>query len=73
MTTPRRSGTKKTSMHLTAELIAVLKPAEEGGFTATFKEFPEVVSEGDDEQEALSNLLDALATYLAWKSWLATN
>ena len=50
------------------KLTARLEPAEEGGFTATLKEFPEVISEGDDQEQALANLMDALGTYLAWKS-----
>jgi predicted RNase H-like HicB family nuclease len=50
------------------QLTVHLEPAEEGGFTATLKEFPEVISEGDDHEQALANLMDALATYLAWKS-----
>jgi predicted RNase H-like HicB family nuclease len=54
----------QTEMQLTAHL----EPAEEGGFTARLKEFPGVISEGDDQEEALANLMDALATYLAWKS-----
>ena len=52
----------------TMQLTAHLEPAEEGGFTATLKEFPEVISEGEDQEEALANLMDALGTYLAWKS-----
>jgi predicted RNase H-like HicB family nuclease len=51
-------------MHLTAHL----EPAEEGGFTARINEIPGVISEGDDKEQALANLMDALATYLAWKS-----
>jgi hypothetical protein len=32
------------------------------------KEFPEVISEGEDCEQAVANLMDALGTYLAWKS-----
>jgi predicted RNase H-like HicB family nuclease len=49
-------------------LTAHLECADEGGFTAALKGFPEVISEGDDQEQALANLMDALATYLAWKS-----
>jgi antitoxin HicB len=41
-----------------------LEPAEGGGFIVTFPDIPEVVSEGDDESEALAWGLDALETIL---------
>jgi antitoxin HicB len=41
-----------------------LEPAEEGGFIVTFPDVPEVVTEGDDESEALAWGLDALETIL---------
>jgi predicted RNase H-like HicB family nuclease len=49
-------------------LTAILEPAEEGGFTATFAEIKGVISEGETEQEALENLIDALHTHLQWKA-----
>ncbi|HEY0791070.1 MAG TPA: type II toxin-antitoxin system HicB family antitoxin [Chthoniobacterales bacterium] len=52
----------------TATLTAVLEPAEEGGFTVRLKEFPEVVSQGENEQDALNNLIDALSLYLSCKT-----
>ena len=41
-----------------------LEPAEEGGFIVTFPDIPKVVTEGDDETEALAWGLDALVTIL---------
>jgi predicted RNase H-like HicB family nuclease len=51
-------------MHLTA----ILEPAEEGGFTATLAEIKGVISEGETEEEALENLIDALHTHLQWQA-----
>jgi antitoxin HicB len=36
------------------------------GYTVTFPDIPEVVTEGDDANEALANARDALDTVLAW-------
>jgi predicted RNase H-like HicB family nuclease len=33
-----------------------------GGYTAFFKHYPEVISEGETKKEALKNLWDALMT-----------
>jgi predicted RNase H-like HicB family nuclease len=49
-------------------LTVQFQAAEEGGYTVRIKEFPGVISEGETKQEAVSNLMDALATYLAWKA-----
>ena len=43
---------------------AHFEPCEEGGFTVTFRDVPQAVTEGDDESEALANAADALATAL---------
>lgn len=44
----------------TIELQAILIPDKKlGGFTAYFERFPEVIAEGDSEDEALQNLKDA--------------
>jgi antitoxin HicB len=37
-----------------------------GGYTVTFPDIPEIVTEGDDEAEALRNARHALDTVLAW-------
>ena len=39
---------------------------KDGGYTVTFADFPEIVTEGDDEAEALVNARHALDTVLAW-------
>lgn len=41
-----------------------LEPAEEGGFVVTFPDVPEVVTQGEDEADALVWALDALETAL---------
>ena len=47
-------------------MTAVFEPAEEGGFTCFFEEFPEVFSEGETLEEAKRNLLDAFHEVAAW-------
>ena len=43
---------------------AVLKAQSEGGFTVTFLDFPEAVTEGDDRAQALANASEALSLVL---------
>lgn len=43
------------------QFTVVLTPdLEEGGFTMTCREIPAVISQGETEQEALDNILDAI-------------
>jgi len=42
----------------------VLDPQPEGGYTVTCPFLPELITEGDTAQEALSNVADALAALL---------
>lgn len=46
----------------------VLDPQPEGGFTACSPVFPGCVSEGETEEEARSNFLDALDAWLEVKN-----
>lgn len=39
---------------------AKFEPAEEGGFVVTFRDIPEAITQGDDEQEAIDMAKDAL-------------
>jgi len=48
-----------------AEYHVVLVPAEEGGYTVVVRALPGCVSEGDTEEEALENIRDAIAGWLA--------
>jgi antitoxin HicB len=45
---------------LVFEYPAVLTAENEGGFVITFPDFPEAITQGDDEEEALSNAEDSL-------------
>ena len=45
----------------------VLEPQEDGGFTVLVPALPEVVTEGDTEQEALSNAQEAIRAILAYR------
>lgn len=39
---------------------ATLTPADEGGFVVTFRDIPEAITQGDDEEEALAMAADVL-------------
>lgn len=45
-------------------VLAVLTPAEEGGYTVTFPHLPGCVTEGDTLQEALANAREAADLWL---------
>jgi len=45
----------------------VLEPQEDGGFTVLVPALPEVVTEGDTEQEALANAREAIRAILAYR------
>jgi len=44
---------------------AILTPDPEGGFTVTFRDVPEAITEGDTREEALLRAEDALESALA--------
>jgi antitoxin HicB len=41
---------------------AKFEPAEEGGFVVTFRDIPEAITQGDDEEETVAMAKDALIT-----------
>jgi antitoxin HicB len=45
----------------------ILEPQEEGGFTVLVPALPEVVTEGDSEQEALANAEEAIRAIVAYR------
>jgi antitoxin HicB len=45
----------------------VLEPQEDGGFTVLVPALPEVVTEGDTEDEALANAAEAIRAILAYR------
>jgi len=45
----------------------VLEPQEGGGFTVIVPALPEVVTEGDSEQEALANAEEAIRAVLGYR------
>ena len=46
------------------KLKVVLEPSDEGGFTVYAPSLPGCVSEGENEQEALRNIREAIELYL---------
>jgi len=56
------------------EFTAVLKPdLEDGGYTVTCKEIPAAISQGETIQEALDNIVDAIALCLETEAELRTS
>ena len=45
----------------------ILEPQEGGGFTVLVPALPEVVTEGDDEQDALANAEEAIRAILEYR------
>jgi antitoxin HicB len=45
----------------------VLEPQKEGGFTVLVPALPEVVTEGDTEQEALANAKEAIRAIVSYR------
>ncbi len=46
------------------KIRVVLEPSEEGGYTAYVPSLPGCISEGEDVQEALTNIQAAIGIYL---------
>ena len=45
-------------------LKVILKPSEEGGFTAVVPALPGCISEGNSREETLQNIQEAIELYL---------
>ena len=46
------------------KINAVLEPSDEGGYTAYVPSLPGCISEGEDVNEALANIYEAIGLYL---------
>lgn len=46
------------------KIKVVMEPQEEGGYTVYVPSLPGCISEGDDKEEALSNIKEAIELYL---------
>ncbi len=46
------------------KLKVILEPSEEGGFTIYVPSLPGCISEGETEEEALTNIREAIELYL---------
>ena len=42
----------------------ILEPQQEGGYTVFIPELPDVITEGDTKEEALTNAKEAIEEYL---------
>jgi antitoxin HicB len=54
-------------MAKTRSFSIILEPQPDGGFTVLVPALPEVVTEGDTEQEALANAQEAIGAALAYR------
>ena len=54
-------------MAKTVSFSIILEPQPGGGFTVLVPALPEVVTEGDTEQEALANVQEAIGAALAYR------
>ena len=45
-------------------LDIILEPSDEGGFTVTVPALPGCISEGDNREEAIANIREAIELYL---------
>lgn len=61
---PSPVGTRHSKSQKAPSLTVILRPCEEGGFTAICPEIPGAISEGDTEKEAVENLADAMRCVL---------
>ena len=55
----------RTSVDQTRTFAVVLEPEDEGGFTVRVPAFPEIVTYGKDEREALAMAEDAIRLVIA--------
>ena len=46
------------------KIKVILEPSEEGGYTVYVPSLPGCISEGDSEDEALTNIKEAIELYL---------
>ncbi|HAT50293.1 MAG: type II toxin-antitoxin system HicB family antitoxin [Nitrospirae bacterium] len=46
------------------QIVVVLEPSDEGGYTAIVPSLPGCISEGDSRGDALHNIREAIALYL---------
>lgn len=49
---------------MSMKLRVVLEPSDEGGYTVFVPSLPGCISEGEDIEDALSNIREAIALYL---------
>jgi antitoxin HicB len=58
---------KRIMMTADYSFSVILEPQEEGGFTLLVPALPEVVTEGDIDEEALANTKEAISAILSYR------
>ena len=57
-------ATLENEVRSSMKIKIVLEPSDEGGYTAYVPSLPGCISEGEDVQDTLANIFDAVALYL---------
>jgi antitoxin HicB len=60
-------GSRNSKMTANYSFSVILEPQEDGGFTVLVPALPEVVTEGDSEEEALANAEEAIRAVLEYR------
>ena len=63
----QKAGSRSSIVADRYSFSVVLEPQKAGGFTVLVPALPEVVTEGDTEQEALANAEEAIRAILAYR------
>jgi len=53
--------------------IVMIEDARIGGFTAFFKQFPDIVAEGDTDEKAMKNLMNTVYDVFVYKNSVKSN
>jgi len=48
--------------------VVMVQDPHIGGYTAYFKQFPDIIAEGDTDDEAMNNLMNAVHDVFVYKS-----
>jgi antitoxin HicB len=62
-----RTAARRNLVAESYSFSVILEPQEGGGFTVLVPALPEVVTEADDENEALANAQEAIRAVLAYR------
>jgi predicted RNase H-like HicB family nuclease len=64
---------KNSDFKLPPLTLILVKDSRIGGFTAYFRQFPEIIAEGETEIEAEGNLMSAVHDVFVYKSQISSD